>query len=68
LARGERVDRQLKMRMDELEKSLHMLRVVYNKYFSGIESIEPVREKDAVRRTLIEMSRVHMTTNSGPSR
>lgn len=63
MARGERIDRQLKMRMDELEKSLHMLRVVYNKYFSGIESVEPVREKDAVRRAFIEMSRVHMTTS-----
>jgi hypothetical protein len=63
LARGERVDRQLKMRMDELEKSLHMLRVVYNKYFSGIESVEPVREKDAVRRTLIEMSRLQLNTS-----
>ena len=57
-----------KVRMDQLEQSLHMLKVLYNKYFSGLDAIEPIRERDSVKRELIEMGREPMPSSAAKFR
>jgi hypothetical protein len=38
--------------LQELEDALKQLRIAYERYFAGIERIEPTRERDAVRKRL----------------
>ena len=42
VARRSPAERQLKLRLDELEQRMHQLKVLYNKYFMGFDHIEPV--------------------------
>ncbi len=64
MARRGRIDRTLKMELDEIEQGLFLLKINYDKYFSGLERIEPMRDRDAMRRTMREMLR-RPITNSG---
>ncbi|MFH1469889.1 MAG: MXAN_5187 C-terminal domain-containing protein [Pseudomonadota bacterium] len=57
MARLQRIDRGFASRLDSLELTIHQLKIVYEKYFNGIEKIEPVKEREDLRRTIREMDR-----------
>ncbi len=61
MARRERIDRQFEMRLEEFEKRLFVLKIEYEKYFSGLTQIEPLRERDDLKRFLRELQREHIT-------
>ncbi len=52
MARKEKLDRNLGNLMDEVEQKMFLVKMEYEKYFSGIERIEPLRERDAIKRML----------------
>jgi len=62
MARKEKLDRTLGNLMEEVEQKLFLLKIDYEKYFSGIERIEPLREREEVRRMVREMEREPMTS------
>jgi hypothetical protein len=53
----------VKGRLDEFERRLFILKLQYEKYFSGLERIEPVRERDEVKRMLHELTREPVTNS-----
>ncbi len=56
MAKREKIDRGLEQTMDEFEQRLFVLKIDYEKYFSGIERIEPLRERDDLKRLLRELT------------
>lgn len=64
MARRSPAQRQLKRELDELEQKLHQLKVLYNKYFMGFDPIEPVRERDIIRRMVRDMMQKAITNNA----
>lgn len=61
MARREKIDRSLAGRLDEFERRLFVLKIEYEKYFSGVIQIEPVRERDDLKRMMREFTRNHIT-------
>ncbi|MEL6346707.1 MAG: MXAN_5187 C-terminal domain-containing protein [Myxococcota bacterium] len=57
-------DLTLRKRLEELDRRLTVLKIQYDKYFSGLERIEPLREREELRR----MFRDLMTENISNSR
>jgi len=55
VARRSPAERQLKLRLDDLEQRMHQLKVLYNKYFMGFEAIEPVREREEIKRIIRDL-------------
>ena len=64
MARREKVDRALQSRMEEFERRIFLLKLEYEKYFSGIEQIEPLREREELRRFLRELRQVPVTNTA----
>lgn len=60
MARREKLDRNLGSLMDEAEQKMFLLKINYEKYFSGLERIEPLRERDDIRRMVREMELIPM--------
>ncbi len=52
MARIEKVDRGLGARLDEIEQKMFLLKINYEKYFSGLERVEPLREREELRRAM----------------
>lgn len=52
MARVEKVDRALAGRLDEVEEKMFLLKINYEKYFSGLERREPYRDREEIRRLL----------------
>ena len=52
MARVQRVDRQLGQRIDEIEQKMQLYKISFEKYFSGIDAIEPMRQRDELRRLI----------------
>lgn len=52
MARIEKADRGLSARLDEVEQRMFLLKIEYEKYFSGIEKIEPLRDREELRRAM----------------
>ncbi len=52
MARREKLDRALNVRLDELETAIFRLKVQYDKYFNGIDKLEPLRERDEVKHMI----------------
>lgn len=52
MARIEKADRGLSARMDEIEQKMFVLKINYEKYFSGLERVEPLREREELRRAM----------------
>jgi hypothetical protein len=52
MARIEKADRGLSVELDEVEQKMFVLKIDYEKYFSGLERIEPLRARDEVRRLM----------------
>jgi len=50
--------------MAQLEKKLNQLKTEYDKYFSGIERIEPVRLRDEVQRIIRQVGTWHITNTA----
>ena len=60
MAKRNKRDHGLNSRMDELERKMFILKMQYEKYFSGIERIEPVKERDELKRTIRDMTQEHI--------
>ena len=54
MAKRQKKDISLSLRMEEIERRIFLLKIVYEKYFSGIERIEPLKERDAIRKLVRE--------------
>ena len=54
MARRDKLDIALNNRLDEFEKRVFLLKMEYEKHFSGIEQVEPLRERDELRRMMRE--------------
>ncbi len=54
MARIERMNRGLITQLDEIEQRTFLLKMTYEKYFSGLERIEPARERDDIKRLVRE--------------
>lgn len=52
MAQKERIDVALNQRLDEIEQAMFLLKVAYQKYFGGIEALEPLRDRDDLRRMM----------------
>ena len=50
MASRAKVDRGLSSQLDELEQRMFLLKIQYEKYFSGTEKLEPSRERDMLQR------------------
>ncbi|MFT5585732.1 MAG: hypothetical protein ACI9VR_003325 [Cognaticolwellia sp.] len=61
MARLDRLDRTLSLQLDELEQSLFLLKIQYDKYFNGVELTEPVRYRDDAQRTVRVLLRETIT-------
>ena len=62
MARRDKLDIAFNARLDEFEKRMFVLKMEYEKHFSGLERIEPLRERDDLRRFVRELQQ--MTVNS----
>jgi hypothetical protein len=51
----------LNNRLDELERRMFVLKLQYEKYFSGLERVEPIRERDEIRRFLHDLMQEPIT-------
>lgn len=60
MAKREKVDRGIAQRLDEFEQKMFVTKIEYEKYFSGITAIEPMKERDGLKRMLRELQRTHM--------
>ena len=54
MAKRQKKDISLSLRMEEIERRIFLLKILYEKYFSGIERIEPLKERDAIRKLVRE--------------
>lgn len=61
MARKEKVDRIVGNDMDEAEQKMFLLKIEYEKFFSGIERIEPMRDREEIRRIMRDLSLETMT-------
>ena len=61
VARVRKENQALNSRLDELERRMFVLKLQYEKYFSGLERKEPIRERDAVRRFLHDLMQEPIT-------
>ena len=52
MARKQRLDRTTTIRLDALERALFQLKLEYEKYFMGLEAIEPMRQREEVKRSI----------------
>jgi len=64
VARRSPAQRQLKLQLDELEQKMHQLKVLYNKYFMGFDAVEPVRERDEIKRRVRDIIQKRVTNNT----
>jgi hypothetical protein len=62
MAKREKIDRVLMNQMEDIERRMFVLKINYEKYFSGIEAVEPLREKDDLKRNMREISRRRIVT------
>lgn len=56
MARIEKADRALADRLDEAEQRMFLLKIEYEKYFTGIERKEPLRERLEIQRMIREFT------------
>ena len=64
MARREKIDRVFQQRLDEFERRIFVLKIEYEKHFSGIEQIEPLRDRDELRRMLRELQQTPITNTA----
>lgn len=64
MARREKIDRVFQQQLDEFERRILVLKIEYEKFFSGIEQIEPLRERDDMRRMLRDLQLTPITNTA----
>lgn len=62
MAKRQKIDRLLASQMEEIERRIYLLKINYEKYFSGVDSVEPLRDKDDLKRQMMEISRRRIVT------
>jgi hypothetical protein len=55
MAKVEKLDRQLSHELDEIEQQMFLLKINYEKYFSGLEKVEPLRDRDKIKRRIADL-------------
>ncbi|NVB42558.1 hypothetical protein G6O69_32340 [Pseudenhygromyxa sp. WMMC2535] len=50
--------------LDDLEESIELLKVAYERYFNGVDRIPPAREHDAVKRMIRELTKRTKSTTA----
>ncbi len=55
MARMDRQEIGLNGKLDELEQRMFVLKINYEKYFTGLERIEPLREREDLRRLVRDL-------------
>ena len=48
VAKKEKKDVSLSLRLEEFERRMFLLKIQYEKYFSGLEKIEPLKEREEI--------------------
>lgn len=61
MARLQKVDQGMSARLDEFEKRVFVLKIEYEKFFSGLNPVEPTRERDELKRILRDMLQAPQT-------
>lgn len=62
MARREKVDRALLQKMANIEQRMNMLKLAYEKYFAGTDPIEPLKDREALKRDMREIDRTTMNS------
>ena len=57
MAKKEKKDVSLSLRLEEFERRMFLLKIQYEKYFSGLEKIEPLKEREELRRVVRDLMR-----------
>lgn len=57
MARRQRIDRALGADLDTLERHIQLVKIAYEKYFSGVDKIEPAQDREDLRRKIRQMDR-----------
>ncbi len=57
MAKRQKKDRKLGADLDGLERQIQLLKICYEKYFSGVDKIEPAQEREDMRRKVRELDR-----------
>lgn len=55
MAKKQKVDYSLNNRLEELERLIFVLKIQYEKYFSGIERIEPLKDREQLKRVIRDL-------------
>ena len=61
MARVQKKNLRLSSQFDEFERRMFLLKLNYEKYFSGIERIEPMKEREDCRRFVRDLMQESMT-------
>lgn len=61
MAKREKKDIGLNATLNQIERKIFQLKIQYEKYFSGIESLEPTHEFDALQKQFRELTRRKIT-------
>ncbi len=61
MAKVQKIDRGVEQRMDEFEQRLFVLKIDYEKHFSGLDAVEPLKERDDLKRLLRDLQTEPMT-------
>lgn len=56
-------DLSLRQRLEEVDRRLTVLKLQYDKYFSGLERIEPLREREELRRMFRDLLSVNIANS-----
>ena len=62
MARREKVDRILLQRMAVIEQRMNVLKLAYEKYFAGTEAIEPLKDRESLKRDMRDIDRISMNS------
>ncbi len=60
MARREKVDRVLLSKMANIEQRMNMLKLAYEKYFAGTDPIEPLKDRETLKRDMRDIDRTPM--------
>ncbi len=60
MARRGKIDRQLKVELDDVEQKLFLLKINFDKYFNGVEPQEPTRDREEMRRLMRDMVNIEI--------
>ena len=61
MARLQRVDRNIASKLDAVLRQIQLVKIAYQKYFCGVDRIEPSKEREDLRRVIRELDRAPIT-------